>query len=114
MFNFYRLVSVLMLLVCSFNVLANTPTPEQIEQFKKLPKAQQEMLAAQYGMDLQQLTTLSSQNSERTSSVDNKATIEPRIVATREADGTEKEVDSSDDLEEFGYDLFAGEPTSRS
>ena len=35
---------------------AQSITPAQIEQFKSLPKAQQEALARQYGVDLNALT----------------------------------------------------------
>jgi hypothetical protein len=37
-------------------VQAQSITPAQIEQFKSLPKAQQEALARQYGVDLNQFT----------------------------------------------------------
>lgn len=40
---------------------AVTPTPEQIEMFMQLPKAQQEALAAQYGVDLDSLKQSSQQ-----------------------------------------------------
>ena len=39
----------------SVNAIANTPTPAQMAQFKSLPKAQQEQLARQYGIDLNAL-----------------------------------------------------------
>lgn len=43
------------------NLYAQTPTAEQIEQFKKLPAAQQQQLARQLGVDLSQIPGLSSQ-----------------------------------------------------
>ena len=36
----------------SANSQMPTPTPEQIEQFKKLPRAQQEAIAQQYGISI--------------------------------------------------------------
>ena len=39
----------------SSQVSAVTPTPEQLNMFMQLPKAQQEALAAQYGVDLNSL-----------------------------------------------------------
>jgi protein involved in polysaccharide export with SLBB domain len=38
------------------SALAQTPTPAMIEQFKSLPRAQQEALAQQYGIDLSAVT----------------------------------------------------------
>ncbi|MBE1286454.1 MAG: sugar transporter [Alteromonadaceae bacterium] len=40
----------------SASALAQTPTPAMIEQFKSLPRAQQEALAQQYGIDLSAVT----------------------------------------------------------
>ena len=42
--------------VFSTSVSAVTPSPAMIEQFKQLPKDQQQQLAAQYGVDINQLT----------------------------------------------------------
>ncbi|WP_028862334.1 SLBB domain-containing protein [Psychromonas aquimarina] len=109
MFNINRLFSALILLVLSFNVFANSPTPEQIEQFKKLPETQQKMLASQYGMDLEQLKAISSQETAVTEVVEDKQTIKPRIVDTEK---TKNKVKDPDSLKMFGYDLFAGEPMS--
>ncbi len=51
---------------CSAQALAVTPTPAMMEQFKQLPRAEQEKLAKQYGIDLNQLNTASSQQPSRT------------------------------------------------
>lgn len=40
----------------SASAFAQTPTPAMIEQFKSLPRAQQEALAQQYGIDLSSIT----------------------------------------------------------
>jgi len=51
-----KISSFILVLACLFigfnYVHAITPTASQIEQFKKLPRAQQEMIAKQYGIDL--------------------------------------------------------------
>jgi len=51
---------------CSAQALAVTPTPAMMEQFKQLPRAEQEKLAKQYGIDLNQLNSASSQQPSRT------------------------------------------------
>ena len=43
---------------------AATPTPQQLEQFKKLPKAQQATLAKQYGIDIDALNNQSQTSKE--------------------------------------------------
>ncbi|WP_350608702.1 hypothetical protein, partial [Pseudoalteromonas sp. MER144-MNA-CIBAN-0113] len=52
------------ILLCSFSTLAFTPTASQIEQFKKLPKAQQEALAKQYGVDISTITGTNQSNNQ--------------------------------------------------
>src|SRR5690554_6600061 len=91
----------------------------QIEQFKKLPRAQQEMLARQYGFDLSLLQDNSSTSSSRAKQVpdimlprqgedddyqDNQ-TIRPEQLQQRFDD-----IDPS--LKPFGYKLFAGKPST--
>ncbi len=109
MFSIYRLFSALTLLALASNTLAANPTPEQIAQFKTLPEAQQKMLASQYGMDLEQLKLLSSQDVNESEMVEDKQTIQPRIVESEEL---ENETEETAELKMFGYDLFAGEPMS--
>ena len=50
----YLMCGALLLLASTFSV-AQTPTAAQIEQFKRLPAAQQQALAQQYGVDLNAL-----------------------------------------------------------
>ena len=57
---FFKRLFITFLLLTSASVLAFTPTASQIEQFKKLPKAQQEALAKQYGVDLSSISNQSS------------------------------------------------------
>ena len=91
----------------------------QIEQFKKLPRAQQEMLARQYGFDMSLLQDNSSTSSSRAKQVpdimlprqdqnddyeDNQA-IRPEQLQQRFDD-----IDPS--LKPFGYKLFAGKPST--
>lgn len=90
--------------------MAFTPTASQLEQFKKLPKSQQESLAKQYGVDLSTITG-SNQSSNQT------PTSQPTIGEREEPQQAELSDDErfnpkKDELKPFGYSLFAGEPTS--
>ena len=105
----FKRLFITFLLLTSASVLAFTPTAAQIEQFKKLPKAQQEALAKQYGVDLSTITGKTS-NKE---SVEQESTIQPRFEKEQE-DLTDDErfAPKVDEVKPFGYDLFAGEPTT--
>jgi len=90
--------------------MAFTPTASQLEQFKKLPKSQQEALARQYGVDLSTITG-SNQPSNQTQ------TSQPTIGEREEPQQAELSDDErfnpkKDELKPFGYSLFAGEPTT--
>lgn len=89
--------------------MAMTPTPQQIEQFKKLPKSQQKALAKQYGIDLNQLDKSSKQVEEALQ--DESLLVQPR---SEEEEKTEEEKfkPQMEELKPFGYELFAGEPMS--
>lgn len=90
----------------------------QIEQFKKLPRAQQEMLARQYGFDLSLLQGGSSNSSSNAAAQEFPEIIEARDKEKKEQQQTtpedlEKQFDVSDkSLQPFGYQLFAGKPTT--
>ncbi|WP_286889443.1 SLBB domain-containing protein [Pseudoalteromonas sp. ESRF-bin5] len=106
---FTQLLSAFVLLF-SINAMAFTPTASQLEQFKKLPKSQQEALARQYGVDLSSITG-SNQPSNQTQ------TSQPTIGEREEPQQAELSDDErfnpkKDELKPFGYSLFAGEPTT--
>ncbi len=89
--------------------MAFTPTAAQIEQFKKLPRAQQEALAKQYGVDLSTITGKKSS----TDQIEQESTIQPRLEQEKEQlTDEERFAPKVDEVKPFGYDLFAGEPTS--
>ncbi|KDC54818.1 SLBB domain-containing protein [Pseudoalteromonas sp. S3431] len=97
-------------LLCSFSALALTPTASQLEQFKKLPKSQQEALAKQYGVDLSTITG-TNQSSEQVE------TEQPTIGQRSESEpeqltDEERFKPKVDEIKPFGYALFAGEPTT--
>ncbi|WP_303290687.1 SLBB domain-containing protein [Marinobacter sp. SS5-14b] len=96
---------------------AQSITPAQIEQFKQLPKAQQEALARQYGVDLNNLQA-GSARTERPQPVEvvepiSSITDEEREKARSEAQRQEdKQTAKNGGLKPYGYDLFAGSPTT--
>jgi polysaccharide export outer membrane protein len=94
---------------------AVTPTPQMIEQFKQLPKSEQERVARQYGLDPSML----SGSANSSVSVTNPTVVEPRQNQTNQQPESEKknEYDFKQDsdkneLKRFGYEMFAGEPTT--
>src|SRR5690554_922091 len=97
-------------------VQAQSITPAQIEQFKSLPKAQQEALASQYGVDLSALGSGGQSANQRPQPVQ---VIEP--IRSQQGDETRSEPETKAETEEtkkngglkpYGYDLFAGNPTT--
>ena len=51
-------------IIGSTSGFAFTPTSDQIAQFQRLPKAQQEQLARQYGVDISVITGASASNAQ--------------------------------------------------
>ncbi|QSX39653.1 SLBB domain-containing protein [Shewanella cyperi] len=113
---------------------ALTPSPQMIEQFKQLPKAEQERIARQYGIDpailsggskaakpvvnpevvtRRELSDKSGEPSDKSEGVVNQSETDDFNQATK----TEEIVEASEEekekqLKRFGYDLFAGEPST--
>lgn len=105
---FNRILITLLLFFSAFT-WAFTPSAAQIEQFKKLPKAQQEALAKQYGVDLSSIT--GKGNSQNTAQ--EQPTIQPRLQVEEEVlTDDERFKPKENELKPFGYELFAGEPTT--
>ncbi len=98
-------------LICSFSTLAFAPTAAQLEQFQKLPKSQQQALAKQYGVDISSLEgagSASGKNNEQ-----DKPTVGERNTADEQPLTDEERFKPENDVvKPFGYDLFAGEPTT--
>ena len=105
---------------------AATPSPQMIEQFKKLPKSEQTRLASQYGIDPSMLSSLNDEKNTK-SSLANPTLVNPRMdkdlqgfdseeksAITLEVEKylKEKKEIKDNELKRFGYDLFNGEPTT--
>ena len=107
---FFKRVFVLILMLFSSVSLAFTPTQAQIEQFKKLPKAQQEALAKQYGINLSSLGNVSQQSE---TSIQAKQSVNEREPGATEQKSEIARLNPTDKpLQPFGYSLFSGSPTT--
>ena len=109
--KFFKYFISALILISSFNALAFTPNASQIEQFKKLPKSQQQALARQYGVDLSVITGAGQQNQVN---AEQPPTIGER-PSPSETEQNAKQVEKkpkTNEIKPFGYELFAGEPTT--
>lgn len=98
-------------LICSFSTLAFAPTAAQLEQFQKLPKSQQQALAKQYGVDISSLEGAGSTNGKNNEQ--DKPTVGERNTTDERAFTDEERFKPEDkSVKPFGYELFAGEPTT--
>lgn len=107
---FFKRVFAMIVVLFSCTTLAFTPTAEQIEQFKKLPKAQQEALAKQYGINISSLNNMTNK-SQDVENIDN--TVKPRNTNTPLEENPKDKFDPTEEpLKPFGYELFSGEPST--
>ncbi|MDX1587869.1 MAG: SLBB domain-containing protein [Oleiphilaceae bacterium] len=100
--------------LCLWLLAAATPTAaqeiseEQIRQLQNLPRAQQEALARQQGFDLDKLSPQGTQQQERPREVQ----VVQTPLSDPESPDSERRDQDDDGLKPFGYDLFAGRPTT--
>lgn len=106
-------ISVVLLLTFAFSSQAQnfTPSPAQIEQFKNMPRAQQEALARQLGIDIsdfQAATSGGRGNDEGEDEADEfvERDLDEEEISRRLAEQSAAEEQSAE-LKPFGYDLFA-------
>ncbi|AHI29128.1 SLBB domain-containing protein [Marinobacter similis] len=105
-----------LLLLPAFAAHSQSITPAQIEQFKSLPKSQQEALASQYGIDLDSLSS-AGQQSRRPREVQvvepvSRMPEEEKGQAQEEKQQEQKTAAKNGGLKPYGYDLFRGSPTT--
>lgn len=118
--NFLRyLLGALLILAFTFSnlslkvIAANQISEQQLEQFKKLPPSQQEALAKSMGVDL---NSIKGQLSKGGSSEDKNNTETFPRGTQFDAEGNPiseeelEELEESDELKPFGYDVFANSP----
>ena len=96
---------------------AQSISPAQLEQFKSLPKAQQESLARQYGVDLDDITGSGRSSNERPEQVNVVEPVDSISDSERERALEEREeenqlAEKNKGLKPYGYDLFKGDATT--
>ncbi|WP_420917968.1 polysaccharide biosynthesis/export family protein [Vibrio coralliilyticus] len=103
-FNIHMLAASILL---SASVNAATPTQAQINQFQSLPKAQQEQLARQMGVDL---SAISSLGGTSVSSDIETSDIKKPERATKPSKPASRDLENgaTTKLPYFGYDVFSG------
>ena len=120
-----RLIISLVLIASLFLALslhnAVAQTAQQIEQFKRLPKAQQETLARQMGIDLSTISGLSDSSSTSNKDTQKNNRVYPRGTLfdafgnpiSAEADFEQQQtIEQSKALTLYGKDLFANAPST--
>ena len=117
MIHFIRLLtSLFIVFTCSFTSLAAQISQQQIEQFKNLPKAQQQLLAQSMGVDLDTVLGQISGSNQQTQLSSTPITPRPKAENSQEKqiDDTLFEDDSElfKPLERFGMDVFANAPST--
>ncbi|KFZ36870.1 sugar transporter [Shewanella mangrovi] len=108
---------IIMLVACiSLNaayVSAASISPQMIQQFKNLPRSEQERIARQYGIDPSQLSAQSTVSSSQT--VGSPEVVTPRDAKPSAKDDANQEkapLEEKIQLQRFGYEMFAGAPTT--
>ena len=101
-------------MLVSFGIAAQTVTPKMMEQIKNLPRAQQEALAKQYGVDLDQILGGGGTAEEiarpgdslEQRVVDDTGSDEYLMFQEKFAEFQEFQIKQEEDLERFGISLF--------
>jgi protein involved in polysaccharide export with SLBB domain len=101
-----RHLFILFFAILSFSALALQPTPEQLQQFKSMSPADQSRLAKQLGITIPQGAT------SQAPAVMQETTVQPRLIPQTTSKAITKTNQAEEGLTPFGYDLFAGNPTS--
>ncbi|MAD15229.1 MAG: polysaccharide export protein [Alteromonadaceae bacterium] len=104
-FNFQIIALLAFMFVAPVNAV--TPSAQQIEQFKSMPKAQQEALARQMGIDLSDLNLSGGSNSSVEVQPESQVNryVDDNEIAARLAEQSANK-DKTKELKPFGYDLF--------
>ncbi|MCC5450264.1 SLBB domain-containing protein [Rheinheimera sp. UJ51] len=107
---FRKLVVSIPALFMAVSVVAQQPSAAQIKQFQQLPKAQQEALAKQYGIDISSLSSGATANRLQSDNVENlKPNQELNALSLQQALNAAQPEDKTEDpavLRRFGENLF--------
>ncbi|MCG9683978.1 SLBB domain-containing protein [Vibrio sp. Isolate23] len=95
-------------ILLSASIHAATPTQAQINQFQSLPKAQQEQLARQMGVDLSSINSLDSASLSTDTAPPEVKKPERATDASDRGTKTDHGKSKEVELPYFGYDVFSG------
>ncbi|MBA6342140.1 SLBB domain-containing protein [Colwellia sp. MB02u-10] len=117
MIHFIRLLtSLLVAFTFSFNAIAAQISQQQIEQFKNLPKSQQQALAQSMGVDLDavmgQISGSNQQTQLSSTPVVPRSTVENNVVEQAEVIEFESDTELFKPLTRFGIDVFSNAPST--
>lgn len=117
MINFTRyLTRMLAIYLVSFSVFSAQITPQQIAQFKNLPKSQQQALAQSMGVDLNavmgQISTNNQQAQLPSTEVSPRPQAQVDIEEKNQTSAFETDAELFKPLERFGMDVFANAPNT--
>ena len=116
-----RHIFTLFFTIFSFSALALQPTPEQLEQFKRMSPAEQSRIAKQFGIDASQFDgggAASPVVVQETTVLPRDLEQQKKMAELDEALSADaKDIDDDEpvklsELKPFGYDLFANAPTT--
>lgn len=122
MIKFFKYVGLVLVLCSSAAIAANIPSnisPQQLEQFKKLPPAQQKSLAQSMGINYSAIKAQLNQKNKTSDANDNEALQQyfPRGTQYDEfgnpifaEENAIQEEDDNGKPKPFGYDVFANSP----
>lgn len=108
------LLTILSFIILFSSQLSAAPSPEQINTFKSLPKAQQNKLLKQQGINPSSIKNTSS-NQTPVKTIDTIQKIIPSKIKANEIEANEikdETVSSQPKLSRFGASLFAGKPST--
>ncbi len=112
----HQLIRILAIYVLSFSAFSAQISPQQIEQFKNLPKSQQQALAQSMGVDLNAVMGQVSSNNQQTQLSSTAISPRPKVEASAEnqpqSTAFETDAELFKPLERFGMDVFANAPNT--
>ncbi|MBA6292574.1 SLBB domain-containing protein [Colwellia sp. MB3u-70] len=117
MMHFIRqLTSLLVVFTFSVSAIAAQISQQQIEQFKNLPKSQQQALAQNMGVDLDavmgQISGSNQQTQLSSTPVVPRSTVENSVVGQAEVIEFESDTELFKPLTRFGIDVFSNAPST--
>jgi polysaccharide export outer membrane protein len=117
MMHFIRLLtSLLVVFTFSFSAIAAQISPQQIAQFKNLPKSQQQALAQSMGVDLGavmgQMSGSNQQTQLSSTPVVPRSAAENNVTGQSEVIEFESDTDLFKPLTRFGMDVFSNAPST--